>query len=222
MNTTASNTTKAPSTKPTTTRTKRSVSPATNSTCSANPKTTIVGSATAAKTLKPASKLIITKGATARGKGSALNATKLTLNESGCLYLALDVHARHCVLGVMREDGTWIGEERCATTAEALTELLSRIQAKECWLTFEEGNMALWLCDVLRPLVSRLIVCDPRENALIGRSAKKRDEWDVRSLCRLMRSVARQIVVFSVDIGFGGPIITGWRQMLMLLIPWLA
>jgi transposase len=40
---------------------------------------------------------------------------------------------------------------------------------------------------VLRPLVTKLIVCDPRENALIGRSAKKRDEWDVRSLCRLMR-----------------------------------
>jgi hypothetical protein len=34
--------------------------------------------------------------------------------------------------------------------------------------------------------------------------------------------VARQIVVFSVDIRFGGPIIAGWRQMLMLLIPWRA
>ena len=28
------------------------------------------------------------------------------ITETGRVYLALDVHARHCVLGAMREDGT--------------------------------------------------------------------------------------------------------------------
>lgn len=189
MNTTASNTTKVPSTKPATARAKRSVSQTKPPTSSANPKTN-----TAAKTVKPAPKLIITKGVTARGKGSAHNATKLTVNDPSRLYLALDVHARHCVLGVMREDGTWLGEERCATTAEALTELLTRIQATERWLTFEEGNMALWLCDVLRPLVTKLIVCDPRENALIGRSAKMQG-------IKLLTSLAADLVQCDTCLG---------------------
>jgi len=47
--------------------------------------------------------------------------------------------------------------------------------------------MSLWLCEVLGAAVDKLLVCDPRENALIGRSARKRDEWDVRALCRLFR-----------------------------------
>lgn len=109
------------------------------------------------------------------------------LTENGRVYLALDVHAAHCVLGAMREDGTWLGEVRVPTTAEALRTALTGIHCPDKWLTFAEGGMALWLCDLLRPLVQRLLVCDPRENALIGRSAKKRDEWDVRALCRLFR-----------------------------------
>ena len=85
------------------------------------------------------------------------------ITETGRVYLALDVHARHCVLGAMREDGAWLGEERVPTSAEALRELLAKVQAPEKWLTFEEGGMSLWLCDLLRPLVQRLLVCDPRE-----------------------------------------------------------
>ena len=128
-------------------------------------------------------KLKITKGA-----GKQTGKVKLEVNEAGRVHLAIDVHARHCVLGAMRDaDGAWLGEQSCPTQAEALSELIGGIKAGEKWLTFEEGGMSLWLCEVLRPLVDRLIVCDPRENALIGRSAKKRDDWDVRSLCRLMR-----------------------------------
>lgn len=103
------------------------------------------------------------------------------------MYLALDVHARHCVLGAMAEDGRWLGEVSCPTQAEALLKVIHRVRAPRKQLTFEEGSMSLWLCDVLRPVVDELLVCDPRENALIGRSAKKRDDWDVRALCRLYR-----------------------------------
>jgi transposase len=132
-----------------------------------------------------------TKSTTAKGRAARAHTTGPSplagLTESGRVYLALDVHAAYCVLGAMREDGTWLGEVRVPTTAEALRTALTGIHAGEKWLTFEEGGMALWLCDLLRPLVQRLLVCDPRENALIGRSAKKRDEWDVRALCRLFR-----------------------------------
>lgn len=135
-----------------------------------NPKTTV-------------QKLKITKGT-----GKQAVKTRLEVNEAGRVHLAIDVHARHCVVGAMRDaDGAWLGEQSCPTEAAALQALVGGIKAGEKWLTFEEGGMSLWLCDALRHLVHKLIVCDPRENALIGRSAKKRDDWDVRSLCRLMR-----------------------------------
>ena len=121
------------------------------------------------------------------------------ISEPGRVYLALDVHAAHCLLGAMREDGTWLGEVRVPTTAEALRTALTGIHCPDKWLTFEEGGMALWLCDLLRPLVQRLLVCDPRENALIGRSAKKRDEWDVRALCRLFRLGELKEIWHSTD-----------------------
>jgi len=34
-------------------------------------------------------------------------------------------------------------------------------------LTFEEGTSAAWLHDLLNPHVSKLVVCDPRKNALL-------------------------------------------------------
>jgi len=34
-------------------------------------------------------------------------------------------------------------------------------------VTFEEGTSAAWLHDLLKPHVSRLVVCDPRKNALL-------------------------------------------------------
>lgn len=121
------------------------------------------------------------------------------VNETGRVYLALDVHAANCVLGAKREDGTWLGEKRIPTEAAALREAVSGIKSPDIWLTFEEGGMSLWLCDLLRPLVKRLLVCDPRENASIARSAKKRDEWDVRELCRLLRLGELKEVWHSTD-----------------------
>jgi transposase len=121
------------------------------------------------------------------------------VNETGRVYLSFDVHAATCVLGAMREDGTWLGEARLPTEAAALQKAVAGIKSPDIWLTFEEGGMSLWLCDLLRPLVQRLLVCDPRENASIARSAKKRDEWDVRELCRLFRLGELKEVWHSTD-----------------------
>jgi transposase len=127
------------------------------------------------------------RGRAARDPKAPVKVKALVLEEATPVILALDVHARHCVLGAMAEDGRWLGEGSCPTQAEALLQLVRSVRAPQKRLTFEEGSMSLWLCDVLRPVVDELLVCDPRENALIGRSARKRDEWDVRSLCRLYR-----------------------------------
>ena len=54
-------------------------------------------------------------------------------------------------------------------------------------LTFEEGPLADWLARTLRPHVERVIVCDPRRNALIAKSGDKDDPIDAERLAQLLR-----------------------------------
>jgi hypothetical protein len=48
-------------------------------------------------------------------------------------------------------------------------------------VTFEEGTSAAWLYDLLRPHVARLVVCNPRKNALLKQAtraiASMRESW---------------------------------------------
>ena len=52
-------------------------------------------------------------------------------------------------------------------------------------LTFEEGTLATWLHDLLKPHVSRLVVCDPRKNALL-RDGNQNDRGDARNWAELV------------------------------------
>ena len=102
-------------------------------------------------------------------------------------YLAIDVHAGHCVLGHMSFDGTFIGNRRFPTSEHHIIEALKAIKAKEKYLALEESNLAYWAAQVARPYVTEVISSDPKENALIYRSANKRDKVDTHKLCRLLR-----------------------------------
>jgi transposase len=53
-------------------------------------------------------------------------------------------------------------------------------------VTFEEGTSAAWLHDLLQPHVTRLVVCDPRKNALLKEGSKS-DRIDARKLAELLR-----------------------------------
>ena len=67
----------------------------------------------------------------------------------------------------------------------------SRVHPRACRvtlsLTFEEGTSAAWLHDLLKPHVSRLVVCDPRKNALL-KDGNKSDRIDARKLAELLRA----------------------------------
>ena len=54
-------------------------------------------------------------------------------------------------------------------------------------LTFEKGTLATWLYDVLKPHVSRLVVCDPRKNALL-KEANQNGRIDARKLAERLRT----------------------------------
>jgi transposase len=53
-------------------------------------------------------------------------------------------------------------------------------------VTFEEGTWATWLYDLLKPHVTRLVVCDPRKNASM-KQGNKSDKIDARRLAELLR-----------------------------------
>jgi len=55
------------------------------------------------------------------------------------------------------------------------------------WITFEEGTSAAWLYDLLKPHVTRVIVCNPRKNGLLNAGSKS-DRVDARKLSDLLRA----------------------------------
>jgi transposase len=54
-------------------------------------------------------------------------------------------------------------------------------------VTFEEGTHSAWLYDLLSRRVARLVVCNPRKNALL-KSGNKSDAIDARKLAELLRA----------------------------------
>jgi transposase len=64
----------------------------------------------------------------------------------------------------------------------------SRGISGEVHVTLEEGNCAAWLHDLLLPYVNRVIVCDPRKNALL-KQGNKSDKIDARKLAELCSGI---------------------------------
>ena len=101
-------------------------------------------------------------------------------------YIGMDVHAATISVAVMNAQGKVLME--CVLESKAVT-ILEFIQGLRgtLALTFEEGTMAAWLHDLLKPHVSRLVVCDPRKNALL-RDGSQNDRADARNLAELLRT----------------------------------
>lgn len=102
-------------------------------------------------------------------------------------YLSLDVHARGSVLGDMDSKGEFRGNREFMTSERNIISSLQAVKARVKYLTIEEGPLSYWAGQVARAYVSEVIICDPRENALIYKGHKKRDKVDTRKLCRLLR-----------------------------------
>jgi transposase len=105
------------------------------------------------------------------------------------LYAALDLHSRYSVLGSMDYDGNTQPKVRFATTAPLLRQYVEALRQKKrpIYLTMEAGAFTRWASAIVRPLVERLIICEPRHNRLINSNPNKSDEADVDGMCLLLR-----------------------------------
>lgn len=103
------------------------------------------------------------------------------------LYLGLDAHTRNCTLTAINPSGDLVSVECFSTSETRLIQQVTQLSAPRKYLALEESSLAGWIAGVLRPYVTKLIVCDPRHNALISRSNKKDDFTDALKLARLLR-----------------------------------
>lgn len=101
-------------------------------------------------------------------------------------FIALDTHCSFSEMAVVSQAGKVIKRERCETAIPQLVALLESVRRPRV-LTFEEGPLAGWLARSLRPYVERLIVCEPRRNALIAKGSDKDDPIDAEKLAQLLR-----------------------------------
>ena len=60
-------------------------------------------------------------------------------------------------------------------------------QRGDLQITFEEGTWAAWLYDLLKPHVTKLVVCDPRKNVSM-REGNQSDKIDARRLAELLQN----------------------------------
>ena len=100
-------------------------------------------------------------------------------------YIGLDVHQATISVAVLDHTGKVIMECILETKAATILEFFAGLGGTLS-VTFEEGTSAAWLYDLLRPHVSRVLVCNPRKNALL-KHGNKSDRIDARKLAELLR-----------------------------------
>ena len=101
-------------------------------------------------------------------------------------YIGLDVHQATISVAALDSTGKLVMEAILETKAETVLQFINDLRG-DLHVTFEEGTCAAWLHDVLKPHVTQVLVCDPRQNALL-KVGNKSDRIDARKLAELLRS----------------------------------
>jgi transposase len=101
-------------------------------------------------------------------------------------YIGMDVHQATISVGVLDSAGKLVMESILETKAGTILQFIQGLRGS-LYVTFEEGTWATWLYDLLAPQVSRVVVCNPRKNALL-KGGNKNDRMDARKLAELLRA----------------------------------
>ena len=100
-------------------------------------------------------------------------------------YIGLDVHQATISVAVMDSQGRFVMESILETKASTLVEFFTGLRGS-LFVTFEEGTWAGWLCDLLKPHVTEVLVCNPRKIPLL-KQGNKSDKIDARKLAERLR-----------------------------------
>jgi transposase len=107
-------------------------------------------------------------------------------------YIGLEVHQATIVVAVMDSAGKLVMESILETEAAMILQFFAGL-CGTLSVTFEEGTWSAWLYDLLNPHVGKLVVCNPRKNALL-KDGNKSDRIDARKLAELLRGNQLKLV----------------------------
>ena len=91
-------------------------------------------------------------------------------------YIGMDVHTESISIAVRNGAGKIAMECVIETKASMILQFIDGLRG-DVHVTFEEGTSAAWLYDLLKPQVTKLVVCDPRKNASM-REGNQSDKID--------------------------------------------
>lgn len=100
-------------------------------------------------------------------------------------YIGLDVHQESISAAVLDESGKVMLQCTMPTQSSAILEFVAGIRGS-VQITFEEGTQSAWLYDLLVRRVSKVVVSNPRKNALL-KVGNKSDPIDALKLAELLR-----------------------------------
>jgi len=98
----------------------------------------------------------------------------------------MDVHKEATTVAVLNAAGKLVMESIVETKAAVIVQFLQGLRG-DLYVTLEEGTWAAWLYDLLKPYVTKVVVCNPRKNALL-QAGNKSDRIDARKLAELLRA----------------------------------
>jgi len=103
---------------------------------------------------------------------------------SSTKYIGMDVHKESISIAIRNAAGKLVMECVIETKASMILQFFDGLRG-DLHVTFEEGTWAAWLYDLLKPRVNKLVVCDPRRNALL-QDGNQNDRVDARKLSDLL------------------------------------
>jgi hypothetical protein len=104
-------------------------------------------------------------------------------------YIGLDVHQAMISAVVLDSTGQLVMESIMETKVATILQFMHGLRGS-LHVTLEEGTCAAWLHDLHKLHVTKVLVCDPRKNALL-KAGSKNDRIDARKLADLPRRERR-------------------------------
>ncbi len=101
-------------------------------------------------------------------------------------YIGMDLHQATISVAVINSAGKLTMESVIETKTATILQFIRGLRGN-LHVTFEEGISAAWLYDLVVPHVTKVVVCNPRKNALL-KSGNKNDRIDARKLAELLRA----------------------------------
>jgi transposase len=101
-------------------------------------------------------------------------------------YIGMDVHKESISSAIRNAAGKSVMESVIETKGSVVLDFIDGVRG-DMHVTVEEETWSAWLYDLLRPRVTRLVVCDPRRNALLL-EGNQNHRVDARKLAELLQN----------------------------------